>query len=251
LLSESVKQTQNSINKVLTLKDINVDAGGFLSRVLLNAQMPGEWVVDVTQPNGERFVPSTKPLPFGPNQAVYINGLPIGDPKSPTGYTSPQLLTEQPIDVGVFSSALAIDYEVFWLSMGLAHLLTAGDGSLSGRSRETIKGDFTVRLEGISEIVEAALVSVFSTVQRFLIPASERTVVCELNLSTGKPLAEERSQAIAEFQSGLRSRTSAMMLVGVTDPDAEMELIQRERESEVENMAKLSMREEENLPASA
>jgi hypothetical protein len=42
-----------------------------------------------------------------------------------------------------------------------------------------------------------------------------------------------------------------MMLVGVTDPDAEMELIQRERESEVENMAKLSMREEENLPASA
>ena len=211
---------------------------------MLNAQMPGEWIVDVTQPNGEKFVPSEKPLVFGPNQVTYVSGMPIGDPKAPTGYTSPQLLTEQPIDVGVFSSGLAISYEVFWLSIGLAHNLTAGDGNLSGRSRETIKGDFTVRLEGISEIVEASLCRVFESVQKFLTPQSSYKVVCELNLSTGKPLPEERNQAIGEMQAGLRSRTSAMMLIGVSDPDAEMELIQRERETEVDNLSKLSMRED-------
>ena len=244
LITESAKQTQNSINKALTLKDINVDAGGFLSRILLNTQQPGEWVVDVTQPNGKKFVPSEKPLPFGPNQIVYLSGLPIGDPDAPTGYTSPQIHTEQPIDVGAFSGNLAISYEVFWLSMGLAHLLTAGDGSLSGRSRETIKGDFTTRLEGISEIIEAGLASVFGLIKRILLPKSSYKIVCELNLSTGKPLADERRQVIAEMQAGLRSRTSAMMLIGVNDPDAEMELIQRERETDVENLAKLSMRED-------
>jgi hypothetical protein len=244
LITRSIKQCQNSINKALTLKDINVDAAGLVSRVMLNAQMPGEWIMDPTQPNGEKFVPSDKPLAFGPNQVVYVSGMPIGDPKSPTGYTSPQLLTEQPIDVGVFANGLGISYEVFWLSIGLAHNLSAGDGSLSGRSRETIKGDFTVRLEGISEIIESGISSVFEAVKRFLFPESNCKIVCELNLSTGKPLAEERSQAIAEYQSGLRSRTSAMMLVGVSDPDAEVELIQRERESEVDNLSKLSMRED-------
>jgi hypothetical protein len=244
LITRSIKQCQDSINKSLTLKDINVDAAGLVSRVMLNAQMPGEWIMDPNQPNGEKFVPSDKPLAFGPNQVVYVSGMPIGDPKSPTGYTSPQLLTEQPIDVGVFANGLGISYEVFWLSIGLAHNLSAGDGSLSGRSRETIKGDFTVRLEGISEIIESGISSVFEAVKGFLFPESNCKIVCELNLSTGKPLAEERSQAIAEYQSGLRSRTSAMMLVGVGDPDAEVELIQRERESEVDNLSKLSMRED-------
>lgn len=244
LITRAIKQCQNSINKALTLKDINVDAAGLVSRVMLNAQMPGEWVVDVTQPSGTNFVPSDKPLVFGPNRVTYISGMPIGDPKAPTGYTSPQLLTEQPIDVGVFSSGLAISYEVFWLSIGLAHNLTAGDGSLSGRSRETVKGDFTVRLEGISEIIEASMCRVFESVQKFLTPQNSYKVVCELNLSTGKPLPEERNQAIGEMQAGVRSRTSAMMLIGVSDPDAETELIQRERKTEVENLSKLSMRED-------
>jgi hypothetical protein len=245
VITPSAKQGQNSINKVLTIKDVNVDAGGFLSRVLINAQLPGEFVTDPNQPNGRKFVPSDRPLTFGPRQVTYVQGMPLGDPDNPSSYTTPSLITEQPIDAGVFGGSLAIDYEAFWLSIGLGHLLTAGDGSLSGRSRETIKGDFEVRLQGYAGIVESSLKAIFQTVQILLADLYNRpslkeySCVVELNLTTGKALPEERNQAIVEYQSKLRSRTGAMMAIGISDPDAEIELMQRETETEIAGIAKL------------
>lgn len=239
LLSEDIKQAQNSINKTLTIKSENLNTAGFLERVLLNAQLPGEWVADPSSPGGEKFVPSQDPLEFGANKITFVQGLPIGDPRSPSGYTSPSIQYRQPVDVGTFRQALEIDTTFVYRAMGLGHLLSAGDGSLSGVSRETIKQDFKTRLEGYGQSIETVLQQVFKLV---LLLISQETgqkdltafdPVVQLNLATGDPLPEEKKANLEDLNAGIISKTTAMTRAGIDDPDAELELINREREEAI------------------
>lgn len=236
LLDWDVKQCQNAINKTLTLKDKNVDYGGYRERVISNAQKPGKYVSDPSVPGGERFEPNQGAIRFGVNNIVFLQGIPIGDPKNPTGYTSPTLTYQGPVDVSTFENSLRIDYTVFWMLMGLGHKLSAADGNLSGVSRETIKGDFAVKMQEYEEVVEAVLTGVFSLVTLILARNDNKpelldySIKINLNLALGKPLPEDQQMTIAKNQSGLMSRTTAMSELGIEDPDAEQQLIKREEE---------------------
>ena len=84
---------------------------------------------------------------------------------------------------------------------------------------------------------------VFSTVLLFLDEKTELSPVVELTLSTGAPLPEDRQQNREDYNAGLISLTTAMSHAGVIDPDAEKELIRREREEE-EKIASKSFVEE-------
>ncbi len=245
LITHSMKRTQNAINLALSLKDKNLQYGGFRERVITNGQPPGKWVSDSKVPGGKRFKRENTPIKGGPNKFLWISGRPLGDPDNPTSYTTPGYQAIEPVDIGIFERSLQIDYTTFYNSVGLGHLLTTGDGRLSGVSRETIKGDFITRLEGYAEVIEGQLKSMFSLVMKLLLPNSEYSPVVELNLAVGKPLPEERQQAVAEYQAGIKSRNSTMVAVGVSDPDAEAEKIALEEEDQLRRMAEQQSIQEE------
>lgn len=238
LLTHSLKRTQNSINRTLTMKDSNVDYGGFRERIVTNGQPPGNWVSDPSVPGGQKFKPNEEAIKFGPNYIGWLQGLSIGDPNNPTSYTTPNYQVIDPVDIGIFERSLQLDYTTFYNSVGLGHLLTTGDGRLSGVSRETIKGDFITRLEAYAEVIEGQLKSMFSLVMQLLTPEVNYSPVVELNLAAGKPLPEDRQQAISEYQAGVRSRNSTMVAVGLSDPDAESEKIALEEDEQLERLAK-------------
>lgn len=232
LLTNSLKECQNSINKTLTLKGENLNYAGFLERVILNGQMPGEWIPDASSPSGERFVP-TESLTYGANTVNFIQGLPLGDPRNPDGYTNPSISYREPIGSDAFKQSLDIDIQTMYMSAGLGHLLTVSDGSLSGVSRESIKTSFETRLKSYQLTTENCLESVFNTMIKLLNLGSYEATV-QLNPALGKPLPEYSKLTIEKYNAGLISRNSAMVELGIKDPDSEIELIKREQEEEVD-----------------
>lgn len=229
LITQSVKQAQNSINKTLTLKGENLNYAGFLERVILNAQMPGRWVADDSAPNGERFIPSQEAMEFGASTINFLQGIAIRDPQSRevAGYTNPSINYRDPVSSSTFGDGIKIDIETIYRSVGLGHLLIQSDGNTSGVSRESLKSAFITKLSQYAAPIESCYQSILNTVGYLLgFPNLNPTV--KINLATGKALVDERNQTILEYNAGLLSRATAMSLIGVDDPDAEIALIERD-----------------------
>jgi hypothetical protein len=240
LITKSLKETQNSINKTLTLKDQNLEYAGFLERVITNGQLPGNWVKDTSFPEGERFVPDGSAMQFGANSIAWIQGIPIGDPKNPAGYTTPQMQYRDPVSISTFADSFALDRTCAYMEAGLGHLLSAGDGSLAGISRSIIKQDYESRLSNYAQTIQAAYESLLKIAASLINPQwREYTPVVSINLATGDPTPEELNTNIQEYSAGLISRTTAMSRAGIEDPDAEQELILRERETELKGLTSL------------
>lgn len=232
LITQSIRSLQLALNTTLTMCGQNVSLAGFVERVILNAQMPGEWE---DRGGREVFVPSTEAVQFGPGRAPFLVGVPVGDPANPSGYTTPSISYRDPSPVVTFTDSFDLLRTAFYQAMGLGHLLSAGDGSLSGVSRIHIKDNWITRLGLYRPIVETAIADIFRIVLLQLqgmkaVDAKNLEPVVELRLNIGRPLPEEQTAVIANYNAGLISRTRAMSGVGVEDPDAELELINRERE---------------------
>ncbi len=234
ILGNDGKEIQNSINHALTLKDVNLKYAGFLERVVTNAQMPGNYIDDPNKPGTKIFVSQPMQWQFGANQIVNLQGMPIGDKKAPTGYTNPDIQYREPVDVTNFGQSVSIDIRNFYMSVGLGHLLSVGDGSISGVSRLTIQKDYATRLEGYSEIIENAIADIFSTVAILLLDEPAE-IDPEVTLNLSYDLLPENIDVIGGmFDRGLISKRSAMSRLGIPDPESEIELILEERQQEIE-----------------
>lgn len=237
IVTQDIKDAQNAINKGLTLKGENLNFAGFLERVILNGQMPGKWVNDASSPGGEKFIPDGGGLQGGAGKVLHIQGIPIGDRKSPSGYTDPSVVYRDPVDVENFLKDFELNLKCAYLAADLGHLLSAGDGSLSAVSRRTLKEDFVTGLGQYAENIQAVICNIFDTVLLILSRDLNRpdfaqySTAVELKMNLGAPLPEERDQNRQDYQAGLLSWTTAVMGTGeVSDPDAEWGLKLRERE---------------------
>jgi len=237
IVTQDIKDAQNAINKSLTLKGENLNFAGFLERVILNGQMPGKWVNDPAAPGGERFVSDAAGMQGGAGKAMYVQGIPIGDRRNPSGYTDPSVMYRDPVDVENFLKDFELNLKCAYLAADLGHLLSAGDGSLSAVSRRTLKEDFVTGLGQYAENIQAVISNIFDTVLLLLSYDLQRpdftqySTAVELKLNLGTPLPEERDQNRQDYQAGLLSWTTAVMGTGeVSDPDAEWALKLRERE---------------------
>jgi len=234
ILSPQIKQNQNAINHSLTMMLRNQEQAGFLDRIFLNAQPPGDWVKDETAPTGERFVPNGAGLEKGAGQDTFIFGVPTGDPTNPSGITNPTVITNQPVSPDSFIASIAQYRELIYHAFGQGHLLSSGDGAINGVSRIQLRQDFEVKLTRQKRAIEAAIGNIFNVVLR-LLEYEDFEVVVQLRISTGKLSPEERQMVINEFSKGLMSKSTAMaLLASVDDTDSEIALITAERETEME-----------------
>lgn len=238
MISESLMQCQNSINKTLTMKSLNNELGGFLERVVTSGLPPGRIEDDPSAPGGYKYVPTDAPIEVGAGRTTFIQPIPIyGDGGQITSYTNPNVNYREPVNSEAFASSLEIDFTLAYREARQSHLLSVGDGRLAGVSRESIKADHIAALEKRSRVIEVALRSIYSVIlwrlaalrgkdeYRLLQP------VVQLRLSVGKSLPEERDAMLSFQQAGLISKATAITLSGFTDDsDAEIALLKEEEQ---------------------
>lgn len=228
LLTPQIKKLQDAVNHALTNLIRNQEQAGFLEKIFLNAQLPGQWVDDASAPGGQRFVPNEDGLRTGPGQTTFLYGIPTGEPDT-ASYTNPSVFVNQPVSPSTFLEVVKAFRALILEQFGQGHLLAEGDGGISGVSRIQLRQDFETMLLRQKRTVEAAIANIFNVVLR-LLGYDDLEAVVSLRITTGKLTPEERAAVIAEFDKGLLSKSTAMALLGsVEDVDAELSLMAEEK----------------------
>lgn len=214
IYTPSVKRLQNALNHALTMMVRNTEVAGFREKVFGNAEYP-------TDADGNPVR-----IESGPGVDTYLYGTPTGDPQSP-GYAPVSVFQSEPVDNSSLVASVETWRRLMYMQFAQGHLLSAGDGSLSGESRIQMRGQFELNLRGWKRRIESAIASVLNIVLR-LLEFEGYEVVVELQVTTGKLSPEERAGIITEYQAGLLSKATALAKLGTADVDAELILILEE-----------------------
>lgn len=250
LVSEQLISAQKALNLALSMLPRNVVTGGFLERVLLNAQMPGTWTLD-KEGNRTAFVPAK--YVTGPGTTNFVSGQQYTDEEGKTHLSDPKIQWRAPSEVKPVIEAAAAAYEAILGEAKQVHILIAGEAAPSGYSREQARADHAANLgKSQSEVQPAgqwfletalALAEVISGKIGYYTDTLKATFQCRIN--TGPISVEERTQNVAEVEAGTLSEESAMERNGVLDVDVEKQRINSTDE------AKLSLLEKQTTVGGA
>lgn len=233
VITDSIKSTQNAINFALTMMNRNIEQAGFRERIILNAQPPGRW-------EGDKFIPEPE-FRIGAGQTSFIQGIPNFDISGEhRGYTNPSVSITDPVNVENFTKTIEFFSTLIYKQMYQSHLLNS-DLQVSGISRKQSRVDFDDMLKSKAALVENAYSNILTNVAQ-LLTGNSYNIVVELDTKTGIPTPEELSSTLEYYNAGLLSRTTTLELSRFTnDPDAENELIKREKAESgvVENVTSL------------
>jgi hypothetical protein len=236
LITKSMKTAQNALNHAATLIPRNNHVSGFISRIFLNAKVPGEFVVNQL---GDRvFQPDPDAIVYAPGMLNFVSGIPLRDAEgNVTGLTSPTVHTEQPIDVTSFIESARFSVGTIYSQANQAHLL-ANDLLLSGRARVELRNDFVISLQKdarrLQDFWAKAFKNVFYLTQYALgnDPKSWFAALfhVRVNATPGLLAAEERQILISTHAAGLASKRTVISLLGYADSvEAELEAISNEQ----------------------
>lgn len=238
LITPQVRAQQELLNLALTMLGRNVVLGGFLERILLNAQLPG--TIERQSDGSSKFVP--EPLQVGAGTTNVLAGLPIyGDPNNPeklTGYTTPSVVYRDPVKPDTFIQTKDAAYRGILEETQQLHALISGDAVASGDSRKEARADFVDSLADTVTQVEQAgrwlLETLLAMASAFSGQAGhfqELRAVFTCQVSTGPILAIDAQAARENVAAGLMSEETGMAEIGIEDTDAEKARIAAERET--------------------
>lgn len=249
LITDAALDQQNLVNLAYTMAGRNVVQGGFLERIITNAQVPGSWVNSA----GERVAPNAPGATFqagtfqvGAGTTNVLAGIPIRDDQGRvTRYTTPSVTYRDPVPVTTFLDTKDMGKEGFLEEVQQVHQLIASDATASGRSRQQAAEDFASSLSNTAEPVERVGREMLETILRWGgvlqnkadAYASLRVTVTP-RISAMQPNSTDKRDAISLKDADILSDQTAMTLAGIDDPDAEMALkdAERERQSARENV---------------
>jgi hypothetical protein len=234
LITTQLCQSQKALNLATSMLPRNVVTGGFLERVLLNAQMPGYWVDDngtrTTDINArKKFV--ALPYKAGAGSTNFVRGMDYLDAKTgETKVTDPQIQWREPAPVAPPIEAKRSHYQDMLEEADQAHVLLQSEATPSGRSREQARADFLTSLSDTKDGVEAAgrwlLESALAMAEMFLGRANVLSAQyrCDftVKINAGPISDTERAANETSVDKRTLSRESAMERNGVIDVDAEM-----------------------------
>lgn len=228
LITEDVMSAQNSINLARTMEARSLIQNGFVERVLLNAQLPGQWVPDPASPNGQRFEPDPNGLRTGAGMTSFVQGNPIyNDMGQVSGYTNPSIAYNNPAPLDSYALSVAGSTEIIYHAMGQGHLL-ASDSQMSGVARQVLRQDAVLKIAQYERTIVTALETMLTTLLKHLEFQGIRVSV-QLRTAINFVSPEEKTAIMAEYNAGLMSKATAIAMLGtVEDVDAEMVLIEEE-----------------------
>ena len=236
IITPQVRQQQMLLNLAKTMLGRNVVMGGFLERIILNAQLPGTITEDATTKK-KTFVPD--PLRLGAGTTNILAGLPITDEAGRvTGYATPSIVYRDPVPVTRFEDTARSAYLGILEETQQLYAAIAGDATASGESRAQARADFTLSLgDTLAQVEQAgrwlietalAMAAAFSGVPgRY--DGLRATFACRVD--TGPITADEQDQTRQNVAAGLLAEETGMARIGVQDVDAEKTKIAAQRET--------------------
>lgn len=226
LITPQVAQNQRALNLALSMLPRSVITGGFLERVLLNAQMPGHYEKDPDGIKTDRFIPD--PLYFGPGTTNMFAGI---EQKSDLGaktFATPDVKWRDPVPVDAPVKAASEHYLAILDETSQLHVVLSGDNQVSGKSREQARAEYLNSLLDSKPEAEAALRFLLETPLAMAeaivgTPGALTSLVrveVQCRLDTG-PLSPEERAANETSVGKTLSQETAMARNGVDDVDAE------------------------------
>jgi hypothetical protein len=236
LITPQIVQQQKLLNVALTMLGRNVVQGGFLERIITNAQIPGEFIPDPTAPTGQRFVPAS--LKQGAGTTQYLTGQPIkNDAGQITGRASVGVIYKDPVDVTTFVKTKNESYLGILEEAHQSHVAMNDDATASGKSRREARHEFINDLKRSKASVDITgrwIVETALTIAAVIVgnptKYSGLRAVFDALVDTGPIDDADEASIINVYGAGLRSRQTSMVMLGTDDPDAEIELINSEHE---------------------
>lgn len=226
LITPQVQQAQRALNLALSMVPRNVITGGFLERVLLNAQMPGRYETDAAGNRTGRFIPD--PLHVGAGTTNFFVG--VEDESDQGGVTraSPSVNWRPPVEPTAAISAADKHYRSILEETGQLHVVMSGDAEASGKSRVEARAEYLTTLQETQPEAEALLRFIIETSLAMAealaqTPGKYTSVLraqAQCKLDAG-PLSADERRAILEQIGKSISQETAMALLGVDDIEAE------------------------------
>lgn len=236
LVSEQVIQNNQLINLAMTMCGHGVLDTGFSELFLIDLQMPTEEVADANSPTGKREVPK-KTLDRGVNVIHDLKSVPQKRPDGGYDMGGGSVTWREPSKVEMFADAKRLAYENILEEAQQLHALLSSDAAPSGESRIQALADFIISLKDTKERADDLgrwLLSTALAVAANLLGKptmfDDLVVSFDCKIDTGKLTPSERTALLEEVAKRLRSRQSAMILLGIDDPDAELRQIEREQQ---------------------
>ena len=229
LATASVLKNQKLLNMSLTMMGMNSVLAGFLERVILGGQKPGEFIQDDSAPDGRRFEPA--PYKTGPATTQWLSPKLLGvnpTTKEPI-FGDLDIRWRDPIEVDTFVQTQEEAYVNILHATHQLHVMISGDAVASGESRKQARDDYEKSLKkdkakldkAGSWLMETALnwaAVLMGEPDKF----KELRIVYDTKVDSGPIAAIDRTAIREEVEKNLRSRENAMVELRITDdPEAE------------------------------
>lgn len=242
-LTEQVRQQNKLVNKAFTMMSNNVDSG-FLERVFLNAQAPGEWKED-DETGEETFVPA--PYKAGPGTTNFINPIITEDEDGKTqALGNANVKFREPVTNESFAEAKEEAYRAILEEVQQKHALITGDATASGESRIQALEDFIKDVRDTKSTIDKAGVWLIETIMYLAGDFSnnnsypeEYKATFNCRIDPGNIPAELRDKIIKQYNEGLLSRETAMAMLGVDDIESELSKIDSASDDALETLREL------------
>jgi len=229
LITPQVQQAQRALNFALTMVPRNVTTGGFVERLLMDAQAPGEPEVVDGKRTG-RWI--EKPFYAGAGTTNFVEGAEYEEIQPDGTRTirrgSPSAIFRNPVKPDASLTAKDAHYRSILSEVGQLHVLISGDATASAVARIQARAEYLNTLLLTQPEVEAALRWLLETALAMAEAIAgtpgkytnllRADVTCKLD--TG-PITPEERKAIEESIGVTISQDTAMLMLGIEDVDAE------------------------------
>jgi hypothetical protein len=243
LITPQVQQGQKSLNLAVSMIPRNIVTAGFLERVLLNAQMPGEWELD-SDGNRVRFVPTT--LNVGAGTTNFFRGIDYQEQDPMTGknrtvLATPSVHWRDPVDTRFATDAKRSHYEDILEEVDQSHILKQQHANASGKSLEQARADFLNSLRDTKIKVDSMgrwLIETTLAMAEFLSGSPGKwtdkyRATFDCRIDPGPVGSDEKTQYVNASEKQIISRRTARRLSGIADVDAEEQLISAQEDSKL------------------
>lgn len=226
LITVQVQQAQRALNLAETMIPRTAITSGFLERVLVDAQLPGEPETDTEGNETGRWI--EKPFYAGAGTTNFLESSTFEDEEGRIKSKNADIKWREPVSAEGPIKASDKHYRSILDEVSQLHVVMAGDSNPSGSSRLTARIEYLATLQLTQGEVEAAFRFIVDTAlamaEALAQKPGEFTKVlraqCACRLDGGPLLPTERA-AIEGSIGKTISQETAMMLVGIEDVDAE------------------------------
>ena len=226
LITTQVQQGQRALNLAESMIPRTAVTAGFLERLLIDAQMPGDPEVDADGNKTGRWI--EKPFFVGAGTTNVVQSTEYVDEEGKVRRANAHMIYREPIPATGPIAASDKHYRSILDETGQLHVVMAGDSNPSGTSRVNARIEYLSTLQLTQSEVEELFRFIVDTTLAMAEALAEKPghytslIRCQAScrLDTGPISPQERTALEASIGKTL-SQETAMMLLGIEDIEAE------------------------------